>query len=234
MKAIGKRRLDEGWNKDEFVTWLGFANAGMLCDGNVFSFDYALSNMPAKSSAAVVEIGSFCGLSTNAIGHYMRKHHVTAPLFTCDRWLFENANAGKCIAGSPLTHDEYRKYVVESFHRNVNLFSRSRLPHTIEAYSDEFFDLWRKRATTTDVFGRSVTLGGAIGFCYIDGNHTYDFAHRDFVNTDEFLIPGGFILFDDSADESGWDVRRVIAEVLRSGKYEKVIDNPNYLVRKKL
>jgi hypothetical protein len=83
------------------------------------------------------------------------------------------------------------------------------------------------------VLGRNVQLGGAISFCYIDGNHAYEYAKRDFENCHNFLEPGGFILFDDSADGSGWDVCNVVSEVQRSGRYELVIKNPNYLFRKK-
>src|SRR5687767_3117074 len=53
----------EAWT--EYMSWLSFANAGMLTPGNVDCFDYAIRNLP--SSAPLVEIGSFCGLSTNAI-----------------------------------------------------------------------------------------------------------------------------------------------------------------------
>jgi hypothetical protein len=83
------------------------------------------------------------------------------------------------------------------------------------------------------VFGRAVRLGGPLGFCYIDGNHTFDYAERDFRNADEFLAPGGFLLFDDSADGSEWEVCRVVAGLLAEGRYELVAKVPNYLVRKR-
>jgi hypothetical protein len=47
------------------------------------------------------------------------------------------------------------------------------------------------------------------------------------------LERGGFILFDDSADSSGWEVRRVAEEVKASGKYHVVIKNPKYLFVKR-
>ena len=122
---------------------------------------------------------------------------------------------------------------METFRRNVRLFSGESFPHTVEALSDDFFDMWRARQSTTDVFERTVQLGGPLGFCYIDGNHTYEFAKRDFLNCDEFLEPGGFILFDDSEDGSEWGVCRVIQEVKASGRYSLVIQNPNYLFCKR-
>ena len=45
-------------------------------------------------------------------------------------------------------------------------------------------------------------------------DHTYEYVRRDFENCDEFLEPRGFILFDDSADSSNWEVRKVIAEIM--------------------
>jgi predicted O-methyltransferase YrrM len=224
----GVRVMDDA---DEFKAWLSYANAGMLEEGNHYCFDYAIRNLP--SHAPIVEIGSFCGLSTNFLTYYKRKHGATNTLFNCDKWVFEGVEHGPTLGESQITHTEYRALVKDSYVRNVSLFSKGDLPHTVEMFSDEFFAAWRKREQVTDVFGRTAQLGGAISFCYIDGNHTYEYAKRDFENCDEFLEPGGFVFFDDSADNSQWEVRDVIKEIKRSGKYEVVVKNPNYLLRKK-
>jgi hypothetical protein len=217
--------------QDTFMLWLQFANAGMLHGGNVYCFDHAVRNLP--SGAPIVEIGSFCGLSTNAISYFKRRHGRTNRLITADRWLFEGAMSGTTVGESDLTHDEYRDFVIETFRRNVRFFSRNDLPYTVELLSDEFFEAWREHRAVADVFERPLELGGPISFCYIDGNHQYEFARRDFEHCDEFLERGGFVLFDDSADGSGWEVCRVVAEVAASGRYELVARNPNYLFRKK-
>ena len=117
--------------------------------------------------------------------------------------------------------------------RNVRMFSRYDMPYTIEAFSDEFFNAWSAGERRTDILGRALTLGGPISFCYIDGNHSYDYARRDFDNVDKHLQPGGFLLFDDSGDGSGWEVCRVVQEVMRTGRYDLVAQNPNYFFRKK-
>jgi hypothetical protein len=213
---------------DEYVQWLSFANAGMLNRGNLLCFDYAIRNLP--SDHAIVEIGSFCGLSTNLLAYYLQKHGAANPLFTCDKWEFEGAEG--TVGESAIGHGEYRAFVRESFIRNVKMFSRRGLPHTVERLSGEFFDAWGCGDKTTDVFGRSVRLGGPIAFCYIDGNHSYEFARRDFENADRFLEPGGFVLFDDSADGSPWEVCRVVEEVKRLANYRCVARNPNYCFQK--
>ena len=216
--------------QDTYIQWLMFANAGMLHGGNVYCFDYAIRNLP--SAAPMVEIGSFCGLSTNAITYFKRRHGATNRLVTSDRWVFEGAMSGTTVGQSPLTHDEYQAFVKETFRRNVELFSRGDLPYTIELFSDEFFDAWREHRDARDVFDRPICLGGPISFCYIDGNHTYEFARRDFEHCDEFLERGGFILFDDSADGSGWEVCRVVQEVAAAGRYGLVVKSQLSLPQK--
>jgi len=217
---------------NEYVNWLSFANAGMLNRGNLYCLEYAVSNLP--SSSPIIEIGSFCGLSTNLITYYKEKNNVKNRLITCDKWEFENAeNKTRVGDSASITHADYRDFVKNSYIQNIKMFSRSDLPYTIELFSNEFFAAWRDNHEMSDVLSRKIQLGGPISFAYIDGNHSYDFAKKDFLNCDEFLEPGGFILFDDSADYTGWEVCKVVKEVQRSGKYELVIKNPNYFFRKK-
>jgi hypothetical protein len=210
---------------NDYIAYLSFANAGMLNKGNLLCFDYAISHLPTADP--IVEIGSFCGLSTNLLAYFKLKHGVTNPIFNCDKWEFEGAEGN--VGDSNMPHSEYRSFVRDSFIRNVKMFSRSDLPRTIEMLSDDFFAAWDRRQSLTDVFGRPAQLGGPISFCYIDGNHSYAPARSDFLNTDRFLVPGGFILFDDSADGSHWEVCRVIEEVKQLDRYRLVIKNPNYM-----
>jgi hypothetical protein len=215
---------------DGYVTWLCFANAGMLDRGNLYLMDHAISRLP--SAAPILEIGSFCGLSTNLLTHYKRKHSRTNKVITCDKWEFENNNSDKLhIAGSPVTFAEYKRLVRDSFLRNARTFSADDLPFTIELFSGEFFDLWKGGESTVDVFGRSVHLGGPLSFCYIDGNHSYEGARLDFENCDQFLELGGFILFDDSVNQQ-FGVKQLVREVLQSGRYKLVAKNPNHLLQK--
>lgn len=217
---------------DEYLAWLIQCVPGMFEKGNATAMAYALQHLPDKTSA-IVEIGSFCGLSTCVLGYLREKYGVANPLFNCDRWQFEGQELGKLVGDSRhVTHDVYAAFVRASYVRNVETFYPGEPPRTIEAFSDEFFQQWKESKETTDFFGKPARLGGPLGFCYIDGNHTYDFARRDFENADRFLVPGGFILFDDSADGTEWEVRRVVAEVLESGKYRLAGKIPNYLVQK--
>ena len=217
---------------NEYINWLCFASAGMLDRGNLYCFNYAIENLP--SNAPIVEIGSFCGLSTNAITYYKEKWRVKNRLITCEPWKFEGiADESAMVGDSSMTHVEYRMFIKETYLRNIRMFNRYDLPHTIEMNSDEFFSRWSNSEEVTDILGRNVKLGGAISFCYVDGNHTYEYARRDFDNCHDHLEQDGFILFDDSADGSGWGVCTVIEEIKKSKKYKLIIKNPNYLFKKK-
>lgn len=215
----------------EYFEWLRFANPGMLDAGNVYCFEYAIENLPSNNP--IIEIGSFCGLSTNFISAYLSMNNKSNKLITADKWIFEGAEIpNSLLSGSNITHKQYKEFVKETYIRNISFFSKDYLPYTIEHFSDDFFKLWSEEKLETDVLGRKIQLGGKISFAYIDGNHTYEYAKRDFENVDKYLEVGGFILFDDSADNSGWEVCKVIEEIKKDGRYEFIINNPNYLIKK--
>ena len=196
------------------------------------SVDYALKHLP--TSDPIIEIGSFCGLSINVMTYYKAKYNVENRLITCDRWNFEGAITGTMVGQSSVSHAEYRAYAKDTFLRNVKMFSEKDLPYTIEMFSDEFFQAWAKSQHVSDVFERPIQLGGNISFCYIDGNHSYEYVKRDFEHCHQFLVPQGFILFDDSADGSRWhEINQMVNEVAQSQQYELIIKNPNYFFRKK-
>lgn len=216
---------------DRYMDWLVFTNAGMLLRGNIDCFDYAIKNIP--SDAPIVEIGSFCGLSTNMLTHCKERNNAKNKLISCDKWITEPETEGMLDGSWNISREEYRAFIIDTYIRNIKMFSRYDLPYTIAMLSDDFFSAWNDSKQCVDVLGRTITLGGPISFCYIDGNHTYPFVKRDFINVDAFLEVGGFILFDDSADEfSCFEVGKVVQEVIRTKRYKVIAKNPNYFLKK--
>jgi hypothetical protein len=216
---------------DEFVRWLSYANAGMLHPGNAWSMDRAVRGL--RPGEAVVEIGSFAGLSTNAICHLLRKHGRDNAFYTCDNWDVTAHGETRRIEGSGVTFPEYARYVKESFVRNVSFFSPGNRPHTIEASSADFLREWREGKAVTDVFERPVRLGGRIGFAYVDGIHSVEAVSAEFEALDASMEAGGFILFDDSADSSPFGLNRLMREIAAAGRYELVGQTPNYFFCKR-
>ena len=215
---------------DDFIMWLCFANAGMLDNGNLYLIDHAIQHLP--SAAPILEIGSFCGLSANLLTHFKRKHARKNVLVTCDKWEFENLDKNNPRVGqSPVLFSDYKSFVRESYLRNIQLFSADDLPFTVEATSAEFFSAWKARQQARDVLARPIALGGPLSFCYIDGDHGYNGVKQDFFDCDQFLEPGGFLLFDDSTVPA-FGVRELMPEVAATGRYKLVATNPNHLFQK--
>ena len=214
--------------RDPFVQYMNSIIGGYLHPGNVLAFDYCLRHMPRQG--AIVEIGSFLGLSTNVLSYALslrkREPEHTAPLFSCDPWRYgpEGLDTPQFSTDSPA----FDAWARELFVQNARLFSHDRLPRTVEATSERFFELWDKNTSATDVFGREVKLGGPIAFAYIDGDHSYQAARDDFARVDRHLLPGGLLLFDDSASSSAAPgVRQAVAEVQRAGRYRLLFRCPN-------
>ena len=219
---------------DEYTTWLSYTNAGFLEPGNLYCFDFVMRNLPHDSP--LLEIGTFCGFSANLITYYKALYGRPNLLITVDPWQFGDIGdrlRTQFPENQQISKAQVRQFVKESYQRNIMFFSDFDLPYTIEQPSDEFFNGWAEGNSVKDILGRSITLGGTISFAYIDGNHTYEQTYRDFLNCDRILVPGGFILFDDSADGSGWEVCDVVKQVLKHPNYDLIIKNPNYLFMKR-
>jgi len=216
--------------RDEYVDHLRFTIGGFLSPGNVEAFEYCLRNMP--TTGAIVEIGSFLGLSTNIIAYAAHKYRCPNAFFTCDPWVFAGSEKPKAGYFSTATR-EYRDWVTRLYKMNLALFSSPFPPFTVEAFSDRFFELWNANAEVTDVLGRRVRLGGTISFAYVDGNHTYEVARQDFLNVDDYLIPGGFVFFDDSSDDAIYEgLQQLVAEVASKSNYKLILKTPNYCFQK--
>jgi hypothetical protein len=210
---------------------------GMLKEGNIGLMDYAIKNMPADGS--VIEIGSYGGLSTNLIIHLMQKNNRNNLFFNCDAWLYEGykdhlqAIAETHIDGrTDISRSDYAVYIKNAFINATKFLSAHNLPHSFHMYSDVFFENWNNNKTDTDIFGRTVALGGKISFAYIDGGHSYEVAWKDFNNIDANLIENGFILLDDSADGQYFGSAKMMADIKNDKRYKVIAKNPNYLIQK--
>jgi Methyltransferase domain len=192
---------------------------GWLPQGNLESFAYCLARLP--SDAPIIEIGSFAGLSLNHLIHLLRRAGRQNPVFSVDPWKFESSDHA------------YRAHLIETFRLNVTLFSGGSLPHHIELDSDAFFTAWASNEQRVDFFGNAVQLGGPIAFAYIDGSHTYEQSTKDFKNVDRYLEPGGFVVFDDSADYYPSGSTCTAQDAAKLSTYEVVAKNPNYCLRKR-
>jgi predicted O-methyltransferase YrrM len=214
---------------DPGLAWLTRSIPGWLNPGNVAAFDHVARHLPP---GAVVEIGSYAGLSLTTLHYLLRKHGLPNPLFSTDTWVFEVSDDPLAVGPASLTPTERRAAIADTFDRAVRLNCRGSLPHHFELDSDAFFAAWRTGAPVTDFFGRTATPGGPIAFAYVDGDHSAAQSWRDFENVARHLSPGGFVLFDDSADGTHWGCHDSAVRAAATPGFTLVSKAPNYLVRK--
>lgn len=218
--------------RDAYLNWLTRIMGGWLTpgDGNLVAFDFAISHMPEEG--ALLEIGSFLGMSVCAMSYMMWLHGRTNQLFTCDPWDFEGT--AEPIGGFfDASSQKYREYCIDVFKRNILLYAEYHLPYSVEEYSHRFLARWATQDEAVDVLGRRVKLGGPLSFVYIDGAHTYEAASGDFRGADPFVLPGGYVFFDDTGEAWGPEMARVVREVQGHPHYELIARTPNYLFRKR-
>lgn len=214
---------------DAGLAWLTRSIPGWLHPGNIAAFDLVIWDLPA---GAVVEIGSYAGLSLNVLHYLLRRSGRTNALFSADTWIFEVSNDPLAVGPAGLSGEERRTAIAETFERAVRLNCRGDLPHHLELVSDAFFAAWSEGTALTDFFGQRATPGGPIAFAYIDGDHGAEQSWRDFENTAKHLAPGGFVLFDDSADGTHWGCHASAVRAAATPGFTLVSTSPNYLIRK--
>ena len=217
-EKIKKLINNQIFKSDEYITKLCYANTGFLNIGNIWCFDYAIANLPSENP--IIEIGSFCGLSSNVITYLKYRHSRKNKLICVDPWDFSEGDKSAKLAEHPyLTNGKYEEIIKKSFRENILLFSSYDLPFPLQLRSEDFFKHWEKQVILTDIFKNKVELGGKISFAYIDGNHDYEFVKNDFEGVSRNLEIGGFILFDDSAEDSGWGVNKLAREICENSQY---------------
>jgi len=224
--------------QDAFTYRLIQVVPGMINDYMVWQIKQAAELVP--EGLPIIEIGSFCGRSTNLFRYFLDAAGKNNSIFSCDIWnyTFKGMTDSRIMPASAITGTTWGDHVRETFKHHTQFFSAHKLPHSFQMPSEQFFKAWQSKEKLVDLFGNSVTLGGAVGLCFIDGNHAYESVKQDFAICDAVLSSGGLILFDDS----GWPyaspgVAQLMAElkdtVIKQGRYDIVSRNPHYLMRKR-
>lgn len=210
---------------------------GMLNEQNIFQMDHVIRQLPSEGH--IVEIGIYGGLSTNVIVHLLKKYGKSNALFNCDPWVYEGYHDHKqgetpFVDGrTDLYRADYTAYMKEAYIRATRFLHADKLPFSFQLFSDDFFEKWSNKDTITDLFGRSTVLGGPIAFAYIDGNHSYEQSTKDYTHVMHYLVPGGFILLDDSSDSVNFGSAK-LAHQLKTEHRLKLVDNSyNHLFQKR-
>jgi hypothetical protein len=232
-KLAGTHYIDAS---DEFINWLMVSNAGMQHRGNIACFKHAIENLPDE--CPILEIGAHAGLSANIMCYLLRKLNKTNQVISVDPWIVRgyhdettmDADYLNSVGGEThISRLDYAEFIKESYLRNTAFFSASNLPLAFRMTSDDFFQALSNEESLKDIRGNVFNTESKFSFVYIDGNHDYDYALRDFQHADKNVVNGGFILFDDTEDASAFGCARLARELEKSNDYRLVMKNPNRL-----
>ena len=72
--------------------------------------DVAISRLPTDDP--VLEIGTFCGLSTNVLVYFLTKHGRPNVLYSTDPWVFEGEGS-ETLPEAQIPFEDYRRFIRE-------------------------------------------------------------------------------------------------------------------------
>jgi uncharacterized protein YukE len=155
---------------------------------------------------AVVEVGSYCGRSTVVLAGVVEAVCPSARVYAIDPHEGEVTTEG---GGT-----RFETPTLEKFRRNIS-----------EAGLERFVQTIRKRSF-------EVEWAAPISLLFIDGLHDYGNVSRDFAHFERFVVPGGYVVFDDY-DSSFPGVIAFVDEVLEAGEYRKIFSVGKVIVTQK-
>lgn len=129
----------------------------------------ALEAAESFPGAAIVEVGSYCGKSTVALGAATKAIGKNSKVYAIDPHEGELTGLGRQPS---------------SLLKFTDTIRRSNLEHEVE--------LVRKRSY-------EVALGRPIGFLFIDGLHGYQDVRRDYLHFSPLILKSGYVAFHDYA-----------------------------------
>lgn len=157
-----------------------YVQTGMAEDHVLALFDTAYSL--ADGDPVVVEIGSWLGRSAVALSLGI-KRKKGAVLYCIDPF---NADSdpvsAKNLGGIA---QELGVPLLELFTRNVKRYGSYKHVRPLQGYSTDFSKDWNK----------------PIDMLFIDGNHSYEGAKRDFLEWSPFVKPGGYLAMHDVSND---------------------------------
>jgi len=143
----------------------------------------------------IIEIGSFKGKSTVMLAKVCQ-HYGLAPVVAVDPHNFNSVELRQ-----HKTSEDASSYA--EFLDNIRLAGVSEFVEPIRAYSSDVALKWNR----------------PIRFLWIDGDHTFRGAKRDFDGFFTHVVPGGVVAFHDALHEFSGPIRVFAEDVLRSNEF---------------
>ena len=192
---------------------------------------YLLSVTTAYLGGDILEIGSWCGRSSTVFATALRhmnvgKLHCVDLFPNLDDW-YENPDGSFSfkVTINNKTYGGYNEQTVwkEPFEQQIipvykNYGSVLQETFNKVIISKGFSDLIVSYKGTAVEFKEK--YNGSLRLAFIDGDHGYEAVCQDIEIVEKYLLPGGWIVFDDAFSVYDGVSRAIEDMIIKSGKYE--------------
>ncbi|MCG8635950.1 MAG: class I SAM-dependent methyltransferase [Desulfobacterales bacterium] len=169
---------------------------------------FALSR-EASAMGPLLEIGSYCGRSAAVIGQVCKEN--SSILYSIDHHRGSEEQQPGEEYFDPDLYDE-RTSGINTFPLFRETLKRAGLEETVVPI-----------VSSSEAAGRMWQTG--LSMVFIDGGHSFEAAHTDFITWSPHLIAGGFLVIHDiflNPEEGGQAPRQVYEAALATGQYEEL------------
>lgn len=160
-----------------------------------------------KEAHAIVEIGSYCGRSTSVLAGALRQIHPQGKVYAIDPHEGELTVPGDQLRREAPTWERFARTIADAGLSQVVVPIRKR--------------------------SYEVAWDRPIGLLFIDGLHDYASVSRDFRHFERWIVPGGYVAFDDY-DIAFPGVIAFADEILAGGGYRQFLRAGKMLVIEKM
>ena len=180
----------------------------------------------------IIELGSWCGRSATALGLAAQMTggmvHAVDLFPDRDDWR-RNADGSYSyrvsIAGQQIGAYAEQTVWAEPFERDIApIYARdARLVDVFRRHIERngLADVVRPFRGDLRMFADAAPSGLRCRLAFIDGDHSYDAVRQDIASVERFLVPGGWICFDDAFSCYEGVDRAITGAILESGGYDR-------------
>ncbi|WP_150526419.1 class I SAM-dependent methyltransferase [Roseibium sediminis] len=192
---------------------------------------FTLTFASANIGGDVLELGSWCGRSAVALGMAARlsgntRVHCIDLFPDKDDW-YRNEDGtfsfSVTLAGKKYGAYQDQTVWAEPYHRDI-VPVYQRYGGTLDAFKEAMrvnglSDLVTPYRADMETFAATAPSDLKLRLAFIDGDHNYDAVCNEIRLIERFLLPGGWICFDDAFSSYEGVNRAILSELVESGRY---------------
>lgn len=195
---------------------------------------FTLAYSSADLDGDILELGSWCGRSAVALGMAAKlsskgKVHCVDLFPEKNDW-FKNEDGTYSFAVTldGKTYGAYQNQTVwaEPYLKDIapmyERYSGTLEAFTLAMQTNSLSDVVFPYRTDLEGFAKNVPNKFALRMAFIDGDHSYDAVAKDIRIVEQFLLPDGWICFDDAFSSYDGVNEAIQKHVIDSGNYKRL------------